>query len=200
MCVLPTYRPVPFDFDQERLELRRLRYSRRRRTGVSVLRPIARLGDAHEAPVDRQADGVHLFAVDRQRLDALRHHRLRHDRAALRLDTRTQSPRSMPFSLASSSPISTNCSGCSDRVEARVLGPEVEVLGQAIAGRHDTGIRRRRRTLPVVREDARRRIAAASCGCSGLRRAAFQTARSARGTGLRPSRRARRGGRRLRGS
>src|SRR5262249_35391669 len=65
------------DVDEERLELRRLRVGvadkRRRR-----VREVAHLRHALEAPVDRDADGVHLGAVAVESLDALgvAHHAL----------------------------------------------------------------------------------------------------------------------------
>src|SRR5262245_59750700 len=58
------------DVDEERLELRRLRVGvadvRRQRVGQ-----VAFFGHPLVAPVDRHAHGVHLLAVDVQRLDAL---------------------------------------------------------------------------------------------------------------------------------
>src|ERR1700754_1740362 len=57
------------DLHEKRLELGRLRVSvaHGRRESVDE---IARLREALEAPVQRQADGVHLLALHGQRLDA----------------------------------------------------------------------------------------------------------------------------------
>src|SRR5450755_892970 len=70
------------DVDDERLVFRRLRVGvaddRRQR-----VHEVARLGDADEAPVDRQAHRVRAFAVDVERGDSLGHDRNGLDVAAL---------------------------------------------------------------------------------------------------------------------
>ena len=85
----------------------------------------SRLGHAHEAPVDRHADGVQDLAVDGQGPDALGHHRHRLDVAAVRTHLDPLAGGDADF-LASASPISTNCCGCMIAVQARVLGPVSE--------------------------------------------------------------------------
>ena len=58
------------DVHEKRLELRRLRVgvAHERRQGVG---DVAVLGQPHEAPVDRDADGMHLLARHGERLQAL---------------------------------------------------------------------------------------------------------------------------------
>src|SRR5512143_1284736 len=66
------------DVHQERLELRGLGVAVADERGERV-REVAGSGLAVEPPVQRDADGVDLLAVDLERLDPLRDDRLRHD-------------------------------------------------------------------------------------------------------------------------
>ena len=59
--------------------------------------------------------------------------------AALGCDTSTQSPFVMPFSLASSLADLDELLRLQDGVELDVLGPVVEMLGQPVGRRDDTG-------------------------------------------------------------
>src|SRR5574341_1436387 len=70
------------DVHEERLELRSLDVGVADERGEGV-RQVPGLGEAVESPVQRDPDGVDLLAVDLERFDALRDHRLRHDLAAL---------------------------------------------------------------------------------------------------------------------
>ncbi len=89
-------------------------------TGVSELGAHPFLVRPIEAPVLRDADDVDGLAVADQRLDALRHHGLGLQGAALRPDA-DPAALVMPFSLASSSEISTKASRLEDRVDPGVL-------------------------------------------------------------------------------
>jgi hypothetical protein len=93
----------------------------------------------------------------------------------------------MPFSLASSSPISTNCSGCTMALSSRVLGPVVEVLGQAVGGGRVGELLLLAEGLQVALEHPRGRVAdgLGVVGCIGLVPIGVSKARSARGRGLR---------------
>ena len=98
-------------------------------------------------------------------------------------DRRTQPPCSMPFSFARASPISMNSSGCRIALMQRVLGPEVEMLGQAVGRGDIRKLRRSAECRPVVGEHPRRRVRL-DLGMQDIRHRRFETARSAPGTDL----------------
>ena len=180
------------DIDQERLELRRLRIGiadgRGQRVGAVAL---ARL--AGEAPMDRHADHMRGLAVHRQRADALGHIGLADDHATLGGQTH---PAALldPLLLRQDLADLDELLRLQDRVDQRVLGPEVEMLGQPVGGRDV------RESPPRCRRPPGRWRTPAPPGSTGPSDAgrsapAIRTARNVPGTGLPPSGRGQTGAR-----
>jgi hypothetical protein len=124
-------------------------------TGVSEFGCHPFLVCAHEAPVLRDADDVDGLAVADQGLDPLRHHRLGLDRAALRPDA---DPAALGDALLLGELLRDLHEGLrlEDRVDPGVLGPAVEVLGQAVARRRVGELLRVAEIGQIVLEDAGR--------------------------------------------
>src|ERR1700686_1615896 len=120
------------DLDQERLEFRRLRVRvadrRRQRVGQEP-----GLGHPHEAPMDGHPDRVHDFAVDIQGADAFGHHRHRLDVAAVRTDLDALAVGDADF-LGQRFADFHKLLRLEDRVQACMLGPIMEMLGEAVGG------------------------------------------------------------------
>ena len=101
--------------------------------GVSVLAPIALARLAGEAPMDRHADHMRRFAVHHQRTDAFGYIGLAYDDAALR---RQADPAGLRDSLFLRQHLADfdELLRLQDRVDQRMLGPEVEMFGQPVSG------------------------------------------------------------------
>src|SRR5450830_163940 len=122
------------DLDQEGLELGgeavAVPHERRQRVGQE-----ARLGQALETPVDGDAHVLHGLALDLHRLDALGHQGHGLDVAPLGADL-DHLTGLHPHRLGQAFADLDKLLGLRDRVEQRVLGPVVEMLGEAVGGTH----------------------------------------------------------------
>ena len=173
------------DVDEERLELRCLgiRVAHERRQGVGQK---AVLGDALEAPMYRNAHVVDGLTVDLERLNALGHHRHRLDEAPV-------GPHLHPVAVLDALLFGQLLADfhellrLHDGRQPGVLGPVVEVLGEAVGGAGVRVVLALAEGLQVALEHPRRRIAdhfrVQRVGVDG----ASRKARSAQGTVLPPS-------------
>src|SRR5271169_6886741 len=121
------------DVDQERLEFRRLDIGVSDEGGQRV-RAEALLCLTHESPMERDADDMHRLAVAGQRRDALGHDSLGVNRVAVR-------PHPHPAAWSDAFLLGELFRNLDEEfrlqhgIDPDVLGPEVEVLGQAVRGR-----------------------------------------------------------------
>nr|GEU28379.1 hypothetical protein [Tanacetum cinerariifolium] len=145
-----------FHIHQERLEFRCLRIAVTNRWRQRV-NQVARLGEPLVSEVNRQSDVVHFLAVDDQSLDPLGHHRLGDDVAALGRDLDPVAMHDPDF-LAQLFADFDKLLGLDDGVQARMLGPVVEVLGQAVAGGRVRIVFLGTQVLAVVRENPCARV------------------------------------------
>ena len=97
------------------------------------------------------------LAVDGQGPDALGHHRHRLDVAAVRADLDALAGGDADLLRERLADLD-ELLRLDDRVQARVLGPEMEMLGEPIRGRDVRELRRLAERLAIVRKHARRRI------------------------------------------
>ncbi|KAG0930345.1 hypothetical protein G6F31_017063 [Rhizopus arrhizus] len=132
------------DLDQDALRFRRLRVAVTDGVGQRI-GDVAGLGRTEETPVDRHAHLVHGAAIDLQGLDALGHHRHRFDVAALGTDPHAAAVVDAQFVGQCRADLD-ELLGLDDGVELAVLGPEVEMLGQAVGGGHMRELVRRTRS------------------------------------------------------
>ena len=133
------------------------------------------------------------LAVDGHGPDALGHHRHRLDVAAVRAHLDALAGGDADF-LGEHLADLDELLGLDDRVQARMRGPVMEMLGEAIRGRDVRKLRRpcrRPPDRPGTRAPPDCWSPAAGADSRGCSRAAFRTARSARGTAPRPWPRAR---------
>src|SRR5246127_2903442 len=144
------------DLDQEGLELRRLRVAiadkRRQRVGK-----VPRLREPLEAPVDRNADVVQRLAVHLHRAQALGHHRYRLDMPAVGGHLHLI-PGGDSQLLRERIADLDKLLGLDDRIQPHVLGPVVEVLGEAVGGGRVREVGGLAEGLAILGEDAGSRI------------------------------------------
>ena len=83
--------------------------------------------------MQRDPDGLHLLAVDVERLQAARHHRYRANKAALAADFHPVAVGN-PFRFCQPFANFDKLFRLRDGIEQRMLGPGMEMLGQTIGG------------------------------------------------------------------
>ena len=135
----------------------------------------AGLRQPRESPVDGNAHVCTVLPSTFSGLQALGDDRHGLDVAAVGADPHHVAVLRCRSPCASASPISTNCSGCMIAFRRDVLGPVVEVLGEAVGRRHVRELLDLAEGLAVVLEYPRRRVA------EGLRLLRAQRVRRASG-------------------
>src|SRR3984885_2581736 len=157
-CNAMAVRPLSLlDLDQERFELGCLRVAIAHHRGKRV-RQVPRLGEAFEAPVNGDADVVQRLALDLEHLQALGDHGDGLDVAAVGADLYRIPARDAQL-LAECGADLYKLLGLDDGVQAHVLGPVMEVLGEAIGGRRVRKLRGVAESLAIIREHPCRGVA-----------------------------------------